>query len=123
MPRKWPQKNSADSKNDTKPSDDEQEDPPQPQDEEVLLIEEVVLEDAEVVGLVHPARGGAHLDVAADLRWKEFAHWVVQVLSPPRVLPVHREIVEDLGSVPPELVVQYPVGHLGWTVIYQLIRR
>ena len=77
MPRKWPQKNSADSKNDTKPSDDEQEDPPQPQDEEVLLIEEVVAEDAEEVCTVEGAGGWADVDVAGNLGGEQLAHGVV----------------------------------------------
>ena len=47
--------------------DSDQEDPPEPQDQEVLLVEEVVGEDAEVVTPVDGTGGGADTDVAGNL--------------------------------------------------------
>ena len=41
--------------------------PPEPEDEEVLLVEQVVGEDAEVVGAVDGAGGCADTDVAGNL--------------------------------------------------------
>ena len=112
LPRKWPQKNSCHPVSDSEPGDDEEEHPPEPQDEEIFLVEEIVLEDAQIVGLVHPASGGPHSDVAADFSGEELAHWVVKVFSSPPIVPVHTEILQDPGSVVPELVVEDPVSHL-----------
>ena len=46
---------------------DGQTQPPEPQDEEVLLVEQVVGQDAQVVGPVDTTRGSSNTDVAGNL--------------------------------------------------------
>ena len=46
---------------------------PEPEDEEVLLVEEVVLEDAQEVAAVQATRGGANIDVARHLHQEDFS--------------------------------------------------
>ena len=65
--------------------DQHQEDPPEPEHEEVLLVEEVVAEDAEEVGPVHGPGQRAHVDVAGHLGGEQLAHGVVHHMRPPVV--------------------------------------
>ena len=47
--------------------DSNEEEPPEPEDEEILLVEDVVVEDAQVVAPVDGSRGGADPDIASNL--------------------------------------------------------
>merc|ERR1719220_1585355 len=86
--------------------------PPKPEDEEVLLVEQVVGEDAEVVGPVYGSSCSTDSNVAGHLSGEKLAHGVVgeelalgaHVLHAPHV-------VQHVLPVTPELVQQQRVGH------------
>ena len=47
--------------------DSDEEEPPEPEDKEILLVEDVVVENAEVVTPVDGSSGSTNTDVAGDL--------------------------------------------------------
>jgi len=47
--------------------DSDEEEPPEPENEEILLVEDVVVEDAEIVAPVDGSCGGSNSDVASNL--------------------------------------------------------
>jgi len=84
---------------------DGQTQPPEPQDEEVLLVEQVVGQDAQVVGPVDTTRGSSNTDVAGNLSREEFTHGVVGEVLSVLAHMLHRpDVVQHLLSVAPELV-------------------
>jgi len=85
--------------------DSDEEEPPEPEDEEILLIEDVVVEDAEVVAPVDGPGGGADPDVAGNLCGEKFTHGVMaEIFAIWSNMFDGPDIVEDLLAVPEELV-------------------
>merc|ERR1719443_166949 len=58
-----------------------EEHPPHPEDKEVLLVEDVVVKNAKIVGPVNSSSGGTNVDVTRDLSREEFAHWIMSGVS------------------------------------------
>jgi len=85
--------------------------PPHPEDKEVLLVEDVVVEDAEIVAGVDTPSSCTNSDVAGDLCWEKLAHGVVcqilAVLADTLLLP---DILEHLLAVVEELVEEESVS-------------
>jgi len=81
--------------------DNDEADPPQPDDEEVLLVEEIVGEDAQIVALILSSRRCSYGDVAGNLCGEELAHGIVELLA---VGSESAEISPGLSAVGPELV-------------------
>ena len=57
----------GESKDETDHGDSDEEHPPDPENQEVLLVEDVVVEDAKVVAPVNSSSSGTNVDVAWDL--------------------------------------------------------
>ena len=59
---------SGSSVDESKDGDDGEDQPPHPQDKEVLLVEEIVGQDAQVVGPVNATSSSTNSDVTGDLK-------------------------------------------------------
>ena len=59
---------SCKSEDETNDSEADEEHPPHPEDKEVLLVEDVVVKNAKIVGPVNSSSGGTNVDVTRDLR-------------------------------------------------------
>jgi len=92
--------------------DGDEGEPPEPEDEEILLVENVVVEDAEIVTPVDGSSGGTNPDVASYLSWEKFTHWIVaEVLSFWSNMLHRPDVVNNLLAVPEELVEQKGISH------------
>ena len=85
---------------------DGQTQPPEPQDEEVLLVEQVVAENAEEVGPVQGSGQRAHIDVTRDLGGEQLAHGVMHRVG----AAVVGDVLDHLHAVVHEVVVEDPVS-------------
>jgi len=86
--------------------------PPHPEDEEVLLVEDVVIKNAQIVAGVDPTSSGSNPDVAGDLSGEELAHGVVgEVLSVSADVLLCPDVLEDLLAIAEELVEEESVSH------------
>merc|ERR1719361_1816666 len=91
--------------------DPDEGEPPEPEDEEVLLVEQVVGEDAQVVRPVDRSGGGADSDVACHLCGEQLTHGVVGEILALRPHVLHApHVVQYVLAVAPELVQQQRVG-------------
>jgi len=90
-----------------------QDHPPQPNDEEVLLVEEVVGEDAQIVALILSSCSCSYGDVAGNLCGEELAHGVVYHFAGLQmaVTRIGPEKAEDFCAIGPELIDQQHVAH------------
>ena len=59
---------SCKSVDETDDGETNEEHPPHPEDKEVLLVEDVVVKNAKIVGPVNSSSGGTNVDVTRDLR-------------------------------------------------------
>jgi len=82
--------------------------PPQPHEQEVLLVEEVVGEDAQVVVDVLPPCPGSYGDVAGHFSREQLAHGVVSHLA---IGLVALQEIQHFNAVRPELVDEEHVAH------------
>jgi len=89
-----------------------QEHPPHPEDQEIFLVEDVVVEDAEIVASVNSTSGGTNVDVARNLSWEEFTHRVMtNIFSSGRVNVLLRpDVSEHFLSVAKELVEEESIS-------------
>ena len=67
QPRKVWHEDPCHSVDESQNCNKKEENPPNPENEEVLLVEQVVAEDAEEVTLIHASSGGANLNAARHL--------------------------------------------------------
>jgi len=85
--------------------------PPHPEDQEILLVEDVVVKDAEIVAGVDTTRGGSDADVAGNLGGEKLAHGVVsQILPVLAHLLLLPDVLEHLLAVVEELVEEESVS-------------
>ena len=103
------ERDSQESEDEPKDRDDQEEHPPEPEGEEVLLVEDVVAEDAEEVLLVDVAVLASLDDATAHFCGEDLTHGVVELEA--SVL-VHVEVSDHLPAVAPELRVEDPVCDL-----------
>jgi len=90
--------------------DSNEEEPPEPKDEEILLVEDVIIENAKVVASVDGSSGSTNTDVAGDLSREQFTHGVMAEVFSFWSHVLHRpDVVEGLLSVGEELVEQQGV--------------
>ena len=71
---------SCKSEDETNNSEADEEHPPHPENKEVLLVEDIVVEDAEVVAPVNGTSGGSNVDVAGHLSGEQLAHGIMGVV-------------------------------------------
>ena len=64
LPREVRDHHPGESEDETNDGDSDEEHPPDPEDQEVLLVENVVVEDAKVVAPVNGSSSGTNVDVA-----------------------------------------------------------
>jgi len=86
--------------------------PPQPQNKEVLLIEQIIGENAQVVGSVDTTCSSTNSDVAGDLSREQFTHRIMSQILSILTNMFHRpDIVHNFLSISPELVEKKSIGN------------
>jgi len=99
---------SVDESDDREPDENH---PPHPEDEEVLLVEDVVVKDAEIVAGVNTTSSGTNSDVARDLSREELTHGVVgEIFSVSTDVLLRPDVLEHFLSVAEELVEEEGVS-------------
>jgi len=103
---------SCKSVDETDDGETNEEHPPHPEDKEVLLVEDVVVKNAKIVGPVNSSSGGTNVDVTRDLSGEEFAHWIMSGVS--SIVRVEGlfcpNVSENFLAVSKELVEEERIG-------------
>jgi len=92
--------------------DGDEGEPPEPKDKEILLVEDVVVEDAEIVSPVDCSSGGTNANIAGNLSWEKFTHRIVAKVLPLRSNVLDRpDVVNNFLTIAKELVEQESISH------------
>lgn len=102
---------SGSSVDESKDGEDGNGQPPEPQDKEVLLVEQVVGEDAQIVGPVYATSSSTNSDIAGNFCREQFTHRIVgQKFSIWANMFDRPHIVQHFLTISPELVEEQGVG-------------